>query len=190
MESSMSVSLVIIDIQNDYFPNGNMELVGSEAAGQMAGRLLSFFRGRAWPVFHIQHLALRPGATFFLPNTRGVEFHPSVAPLDGECVIQKHFPNSFRETSLLEELQQANIRQLVIAGMMTHMCVDATTRAATDYGFDCRIAHDACATRNLKFGERVVNAPDVHAAFLAALDGSYGKVLAADEIMRVLEQPS
>lgn len=184
----MSVGLVLIDIQNDYFPNGNMELVGSEAAGRVAGRLLGFFRERAWPVFHIQHLALRPGATFFLPNSVGAEIHRSVAPLDGECVIQKHFPNSFRETGLLERLQQVKVQQLVVAGMMTHMCVDATTRAATDYGFACQIAQDACATRNLRFGERVVAAADVHAAFLAALDGSYGKVLAADEIMQVLDQ--
>jgi nicotinamidase-related amidase len=73
--------------------------------------------------------------------------------------------------------------------MMTTMCVEATTRAATDLGYPCLIAHDACATRNLKFGDKVVAAADVHAAFLAALNGAYGQVLSADEIMVELDRP-
>ncbi len=92
----MSVGLIVIDIQNDYVPNGKMELEGSDQAGQVARRLLGFFRERRLPVFHIQHIAVRPGATFFLPNSVGVEIHPCVKPLTGEIVIQKHFPNSFR----------------------------------------------------------------------------------------------
>jgi len=179
----MSVGLIVIDIQNDYFPGGKMELEGSEQAGQVAGRLLGFFRERRLPVFHIQHIAVRPEATFFLPNSEGVEIHQSVKPLNGEIVIQKHFPNSFRETGLLQHLQRDNIQQLVVVGMMTHMCVDATTRAATDYGYECLIAHDACATRSLKFGDRVVSALDLHTSFLAALNGTYGKVMSADEIL-------
>lgn len=186
----MSVGLIVIDIQNDYFPNGKMALEGSEQAGQVAGRLLGFFRQQRWPVFHIQHIAVRPGATFFLPNTIGVEIHPSVKPLAGEAIIQKHFPNSFRETDLLPQLQRDNIQQLVVTGMMTHMCVDATTRAATDLGYECLIAYDGCATRSLTFGDRVVSALDVHTSFLAALNGTYGKVMSAAEIVAELNQHS
>lgn len=186
----MRVGLVHIDIQNDYFPNGKMELEGSEQAGEVASGLLSFFRERKLPVFHIQHVAVRPGATFFLPNTPGVEFYPGVQPRDGETVIQKHFPNGFRETNLLHHLQRENIQQLVVTGMMTHMCVDATTRAATDYGYECLIAQDACATRTLKLGERVILAQDVHTAFLAALNGTYGRVTSAAEIKAELNELS
>jgi len=182
----MSVGLILVDIQNDYFPRGKMELEGSEQAGQVAGRLLDFFRARGLPVFHIHHLAIHPGATFFLPGTTGVDIHQSVSPIDGETIIQKHFPNSFRETDLLQHLQRANVRQVVIAGMQTHMCVDATTRAAADYGYACLIAHDACATRSLRFGDRAVSAVDVQAAFLAALDGSYGKVMSAESVIAEL----
>jgi nicotinamidase-related amidase len=187
-ESTMSLGLILIDIQNDYFPYGKMELEGSEQAGQVAGRLLGFFREHKLPVFHIQHIALRPGATFFLPDSAGAEIHQCVKPLEAETVIQKHFPNSFRETALLQHLQQKIIRQLVVTGMMTHMCVDATTRAATDYGYECLIAHDGCATRSLEFGDRVVSALDVHTSFLAALNGTYGKVMSADEIMAGLNK--
>ena len=182
----MPVGLLIIDIQNDYFPGGKMELEGSEAAGWVAGQLLKFFRQRQLPIVQMQHIAIRPGATFFLPQTPGAEIHASVKPLKSERVIEKHYPNSFRETELLAHLQQQAISQVVIAGMMTHMCVDATTRAATDLGFECRIAQDACATRALKLNDRLVSAADVHTAFLAALHGSYGQVLTAEAIIEGL----
>jgi nicotinamidase-related amidase len=183
----MPVGLLLIDIQNDYFLGGKMALEGSEQAGRVAGQLLAFFRQRQLPVVHIQHIAIRPGATFFLPQSPGAEIHASVKPLESETVIEKHYPNSFRETRLLAHLRQQAVRQLVIAGMMTHMCVDATTRAAADYGFECRIALDACATRALKLNDRVVSAADVHAAFLAALHGTYGQVMTAGAIMEAVQ---
>jgi nicotinamidase-related amidase len=183
MTMTRPVGLLLIDIQNDYFPGGKMVLEGSDPAAQAAARLLAFFRRRNLPVVHIQHLAVRPGATFFLPQTPGAEIRAAVRPLETETVIQKHFPNSFRETGLLAHWQAQQVGQLVIAGMMTHMCVDATTRAATDYGFACQIAQDGCATRALTLNDRTVAAADVHAAFLAALDGSYGQVQTVEAIL-------
>lgn len=178
----MAQALLIVDIQNDYFPGGAMELVGSPQAAERAAGLLVAFRGRGLPVIHVRHVSLRPGATFFLPNTEGVKIHSSVAPASAETVIEKHFPNAFRETPLLEHLRREKIDRLVIAGMMTHMCIDTTTRAAADLGFDCRLAHDACATRDLAFGGAKVAAKDVHHAFLAALNGAFAKVSGAQEI--------
>lgn len=178
----MNQALLIIDIQNDYFPGGAMELVGSPAAGAQAGKLLRAFRQKSLPVIHIQHISTRPGATFFLPDTKGVQIHESVAPEAGETVFQKHFPNSFRETPLLEHLRKQQITQLVIAGMMTQMCVDSSTRAAADLGFQCILAHDACATRAMTFGGRTVPAESVQAAFLASLNGLFAKVQSAEEI--------
>ncbi len=178
----MKRALLIIDIQNDYFPGGAMELVGSPEAGAKAGGLLRAFRRQAVPVIHMQHVSVRPGAAFFLPNTRGVEIHQSVRPVDGETVFEKHFPNSFRDTPLLEHLREGGITQLVIAGMMTQMCVDSTTRAAADLGFQCLLASDACATKALAFGGATVAAQDVQAAFLAALNGLFARVLSVEEI--------
>jgi nicotinamidase-related amidase len=184
---NMSVGLLLIDIQNDYFPGGAMELQGSVEAAQVAGRLLDFFRQQQLPVVHIQHLSIRAGATFFIPDTLGADIHERVRPLAGERVIQKHYPNSFRETDLLSYLQGMGFRRLVIAGMMTHMCVDATTRAATDYGYECQIVQDGCATRNLKLNGQEVMARDVHIAFLAALNGSYGRVVTAEAVVAELK---
>ncbi|HML24800.1 MAG TPA: cysteine hydrolase family protein [Aggregatilinea sp.] len=184
----MNTALLLVDIQNDYFPGGKMALVGSETAGEVAGRLLAFFRAHDLPLVHIQHIGIRPSATFFLPGTEGAEIHASVKPLEGEMVIEKHWPNSFRETPLLDHLHGLGIERLVIAGMMTHMCVDAATRAAVDYGFECWVAQDACATRNMALGDQTVAAHDVHIAFLAALNSAYGKVMPAEMIMKTLEE--
>ena len=175
-------ALLIVDIQNDYFPGGAMELVGSREAAERAAGLLAAFRGRGLPIVHVRHVSLRPGATFFLPDTEGAKIHASVAPAAGETVIEKHFPNAFRETALLERLRQEGIDRLTIAGMMTHMCIDTTTRAAADLGFECRLAHDACATRDLAFAGSKVAARDVHNAFVAALNGAFAKASGAKEI--------
>jgi nicotinamidase-related amidase len=178
----MHPALILIDIQNDYFPGGKMELEGSPEASLQAAKLLASFRAQGLPLVHIQHVSNHPGATFFVPGTEGVNIHANVAPHSGETVLQKNFPNSFRGTKLLEHLRGLGVDHLVIAGMMTHMCVDATTRAAFDLGFSCSLAHDACATRALAFGDERVSAAQVHAAFVAALTGLYAKVESAAAI--------
>jgi nicotinamidase-related amidase len=179
----MSRALVLIDLQNDYFPGGRMELAGADAAVTQAAALLAAFRQRKLPVIHIQHLSTRAGATFFLPATEGAEIHAAVRPAAGERVIVKHFPNAFRETGLQAALKELGVTQIVFAGMMTHMCVDTSVRAAADLGFECQLAHDACATRNLQFGDRQVAAADVQVAYLAALNGSFASVRPAAELV-------
>jgi nicotinamidase-related amidase len=178
----MSTALLLIDLQHDYFPGGAMELAGSCPAVEKAGQLLQAFRQKSLPVVHIQHVSTRPGAAFFLPDTPGVKIHSAVAPLAGEMVFQKHFPSSFRDTPLQQHLAALHTSQLVIAGMMTHMCVDSTVRAAADLGFQCTLAHDACATRALTFGGTTVAAEQVQTAFLSALQG-LARVLSVEEII-------
>lgn len=188
----MNQALLLIDLQNDYFPGGACELEGSDAALANAAQLLAAARQNGTPVIHIRHISLRPGAGFFLPGTRGVDIHQGVAPAAGEAVIDKHFPNSFRDTPLRETLAALGVSRLLVAGMMTHMCVDATVRAAFDFGLECRVAADACATRALAYQDETIAAQQVHAAFLAALNGVYAEVLATSAILsqRWLKQTS
>ncbi|HAH22589.1 MAG TPA: cysteine hydrolase [Prolixibacteraceae bacterium] len=173
--------LVLVDIQNDYFTGGKMELYHMEEASANAALLLSLFRERNWPLVHIQHISLKANASFFVSGSRGVEIHSSVLPLEGEHIVEKHFPNSFRQTNLLEILSAQNIDELVICGAMSHMCIDTTTRAACDLGYPVTLIHDACATRNLTFNNQVVEATDVQTAYMAALNGSFAKVISASE---------
>jgi len=177
----MKTGLILVDIQNDYFPGGRMELVGISEAGQKAGELLSIFRENNWPTFYIQHLSVHKGATFFLPDTEGAEIHDCIKPLSDEQIIQKHYPNSFRETAFLEELKNQEVDKVVISGAMTHMCIDATVRAAFDFGFECVVIQDACATRNLEFGGKTIAAEQVHGSFMAALGSAYARVLTVEE---------
>lgn len=179
-------ALLIIDIQNDYFPGGRMELSGAEEAGARAGKLLNACRDRGIPVIHIQHLSTRSGATFFIPGTPGADINSAVTPWSGEKIIKKNFPNSFRDTELGELLEEKNVKRLVICGMMTHMCIDATVRAAFDLGYQCKVAGDACATRDLSLGGVTVPALHVHTAFLAALGSGYAEVSTVDGIIESL----
>ena len=184
----MKTALLLIDLQNDYFPGGKNPLEGSPEAVRQARRLLEAFRNHRLPLVHIQHVALSPTASFFLPDTPGVQIHPEVLPLGDETVFQKHHPNSFRDTPLLEHLRQRSIERLVICGMMTHMCVDATTRAANDFGFECQVAQDACATKTLSIAGQTVLAGQVHYAFLAALQAAYASVLPTSDILAELSE--
>jgi len=182
----MKTALLLIDLQNDYFTGGKNPLVSSLEAVEQAQRLLQVFRQNSLAVVHIQHLSTRPGASFFVPGTPGVEIHPRVQPLPAETVIQKHYPNCFRETPLLAHLQHLGVRRLVVSGMMTHMCVDAGIRAASDLGFECWLASDACATKDLAFSEQMATAAQVQTAFLAALAAAYSKVMRVDQILEQL----
>ncbi len=173
----MGTALVLIDFQNDYFPGGRMELVSMESAVVNAARVLSAFREASLPLLHVQHVSMRPGATFFLPDTKGVEIHASVSPEDHEIVLRKHFPNAFRDTELWSHLQSRSITKLAICGAMSHMCIDATTRAAFDLGLQCTVLEDACATRDLEFRGRTIPAADVHGAFMAALSVPYAAIV-------------
>ena len=179
----MKTALLIIDVQKDYFPDGKMELTGSLEASLKIRELLEYFRKTGKPVIHIQHISARPGAPFFLPNTPGMEFHENVTPKQGEKIFVKNFPNSFRETGLGGYLTENQISKLVIGGMMTHMCVDTTVRAAFDLGYECLVAGDCCATRNLSYKDRKIEAADVQNSFLAALNGVFSKVLTTEEVL-------
>ena len=177
-----TTALVLIDLQNDYFFGGAMELFNPDSAATQAALLLRRFRQLSLPVFHVQHIAEMADATFFLPLTPGVEIHESVRPLVGERVVEKHFPNSFRETDLLEGLRATGATNLLFAGMMTHMCVDTTVRAASDLGFQCSLAQDACATMQLQFSGQTVSASDVQLSYLAALNYGFARVRTAEEL--------
>lgn len=180
----MSKCLILVDLQNDYFPGGIMELVGIEEVADNAKILLAEFRKVKSTIIHIQHISVPPNAFFFLPETDGAKIHDRVAPLKDEEVVVKNYPNSFRDTALLEILKNKNIGELVICGAMSHMCIDATTRAAFDLGFNCVVAEDACATMDLFFNNKVIKASEVHASFMAALSFPYAKVVSTREILK------
>lgn len=184
----MRTALLMIDIQNDYFPGGKFELANPIPALETAERLLRRFRVEKRPIFHVQHIS-KMGAAFFLPETEGVKIHPRLAPLAGEKVIVKHVPNSFFETELLAELQKAAITDLVACGMMTQMCVDTTVRAARDFGLSVTLIADACAAREMTWAGRTVPAETVQAVYFASLSGSFAQIATGAEYLERLTPP-
>jgi len=179
----MNPTLLLIDIQNDYFSGGKMELSEMNAACENAEKLLSYFRKNNLPIVFIQHLATKLNASFFIPETSGAKIHLSISPLENETVIIKNFPNSFRNTNLHQYLQTLDSKDLVICGAMSHMCIDTTTRAATDLGYSCTLISDACATRDLTFNNQIVKAVDVQIAYMAALNGTFAQVISTDQFL-------
>ena len=171
-QSLDSTALILIDIQNFYFPGGAAALVEPEQAAEKAKILLNYFRENNGLVVHVKH-DFNPGG----------EIHDLVKPFEGERVFTKKEVNAFLNTGLDEFLKKNHIKKVVICGMQTHMCLEGGTRAAHDLGYDCTVVEDACATRDLKFGEVTIKAKDVHYSTLATLK-SYGKVESLNDYLK------
>lgn len=176
-------ALVLIDIQNDYFPGGRWTLCGIDAAADNAARVLAAARTAGDLIVHIRHEFPTADAPFFAPGSEGAKIHPKVKNLECEPVVLKHHVNSFRETDLKTLLDRHGVEEVVLCGAMSHMCVDAGARAASDLGYRCIVVHDACATRDQEFEGVVVPAEQVHAAFMAALRFGYATALSTEEYL-------
>jgi nicotinamidase-related amidase len=169
-------ALVVIDIQNEYFPGGAIPLPDAEGAAGRAAEAIGAARAAGLPVVHIRHEEPQSDQ-YFVPGSAGVQTNETVAPSDGEPVIVKHHPNSFLDTDLAERLSALGAKRVAFCGMMTSMCVDATVRAAADLGLEPVLVDDACAAPDLEHRGRRVPADEVHAAFCAALGDEIATVL-------------
>ena len=170
--SEPTTALLIIDIQDFYFPGGKVPLVEPEAAAKNAGKVLAAFRAEGKTVIHVRH-EFEPGGSI----------HASVAPDEGEKVFTKTEVSCFNGTKLLAHLKEIGVEKLVIVGMQTHMCLEAATRAAHDLGFECVVVADACATRDLTYADHTVPAADVHASTLATLNRTYATVVDTETLL-------
>jgi nicotinamidase-related amidase len=175
-------AIIVVDLQNEYLPSGKLPLVGIDEAAANAAKVIEAARSAGDKVIHVRHES-PTDVPFFVPGTEGAEIIPVVAPADGELVITKNYPNSFRETKLKQALDAEGIQDVVVVGAMSHMCIDATSRAAADLGYSTTIVEDACATRDLEFNGKTVPAAQVHAAYMSALAFAYGKVVTTGELL-------
>lgn len=181
-QTTKKEALLLIDIQNDYFEGGAYSLVNPEKASKNAKAVLENFRLNHQTIVHVQHIATEG---FFLPNTEGVKIHNDVLPIEGEKIITKHVPNSFQGTDLLAYLQDNNITDLVICGMMTQICVDSAVRAAKDHGFTITLLADACATLDLEFQGKTIEAAHVQSSFISALQFYYADVTNTNQFLNL-----
>lgn len=183
----MKQALIIIDVQNDYFENGKMELNHPEKALEKINRLEEKFIELNLPIIYIQHINYRKNASFFSHDTQGVNLHDGLKISENSIIIEKHFPNSFKDTTLLDTLQSFNVEQVVVTGMMTHMCIDSTTRAASELNYDPILISDATSTRNLKYHEKEIPAEYVQFSYLSALQ-NFASVKTTKEFLEKYEK--
>ena len=174
-------AIIVVDLQNEYLPSGKLPLVGIEQATENAAKVIESARSKGDRVIFIRHEMA--DAPFFVPGSPGVEIIPAVLPKKGDDVLVKHYPNSFRETELKRMLDVEGVEEVVIVGAMSHMCIDATSRAAADFGYSTIVVQDACATRDLEFDGATVPAAQVQAAYMSALAFAYGKVVTTGELV-------
>jgi nicotinamidase-related amidase len=165
-------ALLLIDIQNFYFKGGSSELVNPIPASLNAKKILEYFRENEKLVIHVKH-----------GSGDAAKIHNNVKPLESEKIIIKNEVNSFKNTELLDFLKKNKIESLVICGMQTHMCLEGATRAASDYDFKCTVIQDACATKDVKFGNKTIKAEDVHFSTLGTIS-VYAKVTSTLEFLK------
>ena len=168
-------TLVLIDCQNTY-TRGVLELDGVQAALDEVEALLDRARSAGIPIIHIQHDD-GPGSLYDIEGDSGA-IVPRVAPHNGEPVVVKNYPNSFVQTDFDDILKTANASNLVLAGFMTHMCVNSTARGAFNLGYAPAVVAAATATRALPgLGDATVPAAAVHSASLAAIADLFAVVV-------------
>lgn len=170
----MKKALLLIDIQNIYFTDGPYLLNHPEETADIAGSLLEDFRKANLPVIHVQHefntLAYSEDKAFL--NA----IHEKVAPRGDEKIIHKTQPSSFYKTDLDAYLSENEIDELVVCGMMSHMCIDTTVRACKDREIKVTVVEDACTTKSLTFQDQVIPAEIVHQSFMAGLNKMFAEV--------------
>lgn len=178
-------ALIVIDIQNDYFSDGKWPLYKMERSAEQAARVLQHARNAGDMIVHVQHIADDEQPAFFAPDTFGAAIHNSVTPLEGEHLVVKHQVNSFVQTDLKALLDEQGIEAVTVIGSMSHMCIDAGVRAASDYGYRVTVVEDACATRDLEFAGKIVSAEDVHSAYMSALGFAYAEITDTEAYLSV-----
>jgi len=182
-----NTALIIIDLQNDYFgsiKDAKWPLYKTEKAAENTLKILTKAREKNLKIVHVRHEFQGDNPPFFAPNTKGSTIHESLTPKENESQVLKNGVNAFLNTDLKAILDESNITNVIIVGAMSYMCIDAVTRAASDYGYNCFLAHDACATSNIEFNGVKVEAKLAHATIMAALSFAYANVQTSEEILK------
>lgn len=177
----MNKALVLVDIQNIYFTEGLYKLYKPEEAANNAYKVLKEFRKHNLPVIHVKHFFDTNGYKEDEKHLR--DFYPVVYPKSNEIIVEKNYPDSFLKTNLKEVLDKNKIDELVIAGMMSHMCIDTTVRSAKSYGYNIKVIEDGCTTLDLKYKNEVIKADVVTKTILASLQGVFADIISSDYLI-------
>ena len=178
-------ALLIVDLQKAFDHPKWSGRNNPEAEANVA-RLLAAWRATGRPVVHVQHLSREPDSPY-RPGQPGCDFKDEVRPQAGECVVQKSTNNAFIDTGLGPFLGDRGIDTLVVTGVVTNNCVEATVRMAGNLGYRTYLVADATATvGRMDLDGRHWTAEEVQALTLANLHGEYATVTDAGAILAAL----
>ncbi|MDX3985721.1 MAG: isochorismatase family protein [Achromobacter sp.] len=149
-------AIIAIDRRKEYLPADKLGPLGIDQVVANAVAVSGDARTKGALAVNVRH------------ESAGLAAMPVFRP-----VVPKYHPNSFLKTDLKKVLDDHGIKEAVIVGAMSHMCVDVTTRAASDLGYPVTGIHDACSTRDVEFGNQTVAAAQVHTAVMSALAFAY-----------------
>lgn len=144
-------ALIVIDIQNDYFPDGKFPLWNTDVVLANTEQAIAKARAQGIPVVLVQHIAdpAKGIAPFFNVGTAGVDIHPGILAAAPEgIVVTKAFADSFHHTALEETLSRLGVEELLICGMMTQNCVTHTAISKAAEKFSVKVLPDCCTTIN------------------------------------------
>lgn len=185
--AAASTAVLLIDFQNEYY-SGRVPIPDGLPALRNANRLAALADAHGMPVFHIQHVN-GPAAPVFAQGSAMAEIHPELAVRPHHVVVRKDRVSSFAGTDLHAQLQARGIRTLIIAGLMTHMCVSTATRDARQFGaqsYQVLVAADASASRDITgWNGGVTSAHDLHHVTLTALSDNFAQVLTTNTILEL-----
>ncbi|GAA5809424.1 hypothetical protein MFLAVUS_002832 [Mucor flavus] len=182
----MSEALIVVDVQNDYFPDGKLPTCSPIETAKACAQLIQKFRQDGKEVVFIKHVMLDSQVKeypFFIKGTHGVEIHDIVKPLPTEKIISKHAVSGFVGTDLKEYLTSKGVKKLVVVGMMIHNCVNATVYSSIEEGFPCIVVDEAVNTVDQPYDGELVKAQDIKKAFLAGIQFSFSKVYKLQDVL-------
>jgi nicotinamidase-related amidase len=176
--------LILIDIQKGFDQTehwgGNRN---NPAAEDNASKLLTHWRQNKLPVYHVKHNSINPKSLLF-KGKPGNEIKEIVKPLPNEPVFEKTVNSAFIGTELKQQLDENDIRQLVIVGLTTDHCVSTSVRMAGNLGYDTIVVSDATATFDKEGVDgKKYTAELIHETALASLNGEFASVVSTKEVL-------
>nr|WP_223960932.1 isochorismatase family protein [Burkholderia diffusa] len=179
-----TTALVVIDFQKEYF-SGKMPIPDGKQAMANTQKLIRFADAAKMPVFQVRHVAPAGSAVFAIDGDT-VKFQPGMEPRAHDKVVQKSTVSVFASTDLDKQLKAANIKTIIVAGLMTHACVAGAARDAVPLGYQVVVASDASATRSIKRANgATIDSGTLHRAALTEIEDTFGDVLTTSEITKL-----
>jgi nicotinamidase-related amidase len=143
----VSKALIVIDIQNDYFPDGNYPLWNTEVVLERTELAIEAAKAKNIPIVLVQHVAASPTSPFLRAQTQGVEIHPRIRSAAPDApVVVKTFADSFEKTEFQTTLDKLGVDELLLCGMMTQNCITHTAISKSADGYKVSILGDCCTT--------------------------------------------